>query len=302
MLWNFALAKGMRIWYPAGRMKKFCEVACLGIGALFALSACKSTDADGYSSEAALPMSEVADGEIPPWLLEDDGTNGGQVGAGSRTPEIASRNDYAIPEPTSAPASVGSTRQNQPKLAESGQDAPVVESVGAGTSSFDTPHPADAGLTPTDTSAGKTSVGSGKKTSSSSKKKMAAAKKPKRPTMIVYKVRPGDNLTLIAKRSGTTVAQIRKDSGIKGDVIHPGQVIKVRYTPKGYKAEKSSSKKKGSSSSKGRTHTVTSGQTLSGIAAKYGVGLSSLMKANGISASQATKIRPGRKLIIPAKR
>ena len=289
------------MWYPVLRMKKFCGASYLGIGALFALSACTSTDADGYNTETALPMSEVADGEIPPWLLEDDGTNGSQVGAGNHTPEIGSRNDYAIPEPTSAPASAGSTRQNQPKLAESGQDAPVVETAESKTDPLATPHPADAGLVPIRSSASKPDKVDSSK-ASSSKKKMAAAKKPKRPTMVVYKVRPGDNLTLIAKRSGTTVSQIRKDSGIKGDVIHPGQVIKVRYTPKGYKAEKSSSKKKGSSSSKTRTHTVTSGQTLSGIAAKYGVGLSSLMKANGISASQASKIRPGRKLVIPAKR
>lgn len=283
-------------------MKNFCGIVCLGIGAFFVLSSCSSTDADGYT-ESALPMSEVADGEIPPWLLEDDGTNGAQVGAGSRTPDVVSRNDYAIPEPTRASVSAGSTRQNQPKLAESGQDAPVVESVVGGTDPLAVPHPADAGLTASGASVSKTSSGVSKKTSGS-KKGVAAAKKPKRPTMIVYKVRPGDNLTLIAKRSGTTVAQIRKDSGIKGDIIHPGQVIKVRYTPKGYKGEKASSKKgagkKASPSS--RTHTVSAGQTLSGIAEKYGVGLSSLMKANGISASQASKIRPGRKLVIPSKR
>lgn len=276
-------------------MKKFYGAACLSIGALFALSSCSSTDADGYT-ESALPMSEVADGEIPPWLLEDDGTNGAQVGAGSRTPEISSRNEFAIPEPTGPVATAGSTRQNQPKLAGGAQDAPVVE----GTVSSDplaVPHPADSGLAVAPAPAPKPT--SGEKVSTG-KKKGASGKKPKRPTMIVYKVRPGDNLSLIAKRSNTTVAQIRRDSNIKGDVIHPGQIIKVRYTPNGYKPDKSSSSKKSGTSQK--THTVTAGQTLSGIAAKYGVSLSSLMKANGISASQATKIRPGRKLVIPAKR
>lgn len=282
-------------------MKKFCGIACLGVGVLFTFSACQSTDADGYT-ESALPMSEVADGEIPPWLLEDDGANGAQVGAGSRTPEIASRNDYAIPEPTANPTSSGSTRQNQPKLAESGQDAPIVEGgSGGGVDPFATPHPADAGLTHSTSSVTKTS-NTGKKRVESGKKKITAGKKPKKPTMIVYKVRPGDNLSIIAKRSGTTVAQIRRDSGIKGDTIHPGQVIKVRYTPKGYKAEKPSSKTSSKKRGSSRTHTVTAGQTLSGIAAKYGVSLSRLMKANGISPSQASKIRPGRKLVIPAKR
>ena len=124
---------------------------------------------------------------------------------------------------------------------------------------------------------------------------------------MVYKVRPGDNLTVIAKRSHTTVAQIRKDSNLKGTTIYPGQVIKVRYTPKGYKPEKDGKKtdRKGSggkSAVTGKTHTVASGQTLSGIAAKYGVSTAALMKANGISKDQADKIRAGRKLKIPAKR
>ena len=138
-------------------------------------------------------------------------------------------------------------------------------------------------------------------------KKLVQGKKPKRPTLVVYKVRPGDNLTVIAKRSNTTVAQIQKDSNLKGTTIYPGQVIKVRFTPKGYKPEKDNKKtgKKdngGKKSAATKTHTVTSGQTLSGIAAKYGVSTAALMKANGIPKSQADKVRAGRKLKIPAKR
>ena len=123
--------------------------------------------------------------------------------------------------------------------------------------------------------------------------------------MIVYKVRPGDNLTVIAKKSNTTVEQIRRDSNIKGSTIYPGQVIKVRYTPKGYKGDKSTSKqggKKGTSTGGAKkTHTVKSGQTLSGIAAKYGISTSKLMKANGIAPSKANQIQVGRKLVIPGK-
>lgn len=283
---------------------KISSIIVPGIGtfALLMFSSCSSTDGDGYA-ESALPMSEVADGEIPPWLLEDDGTQ--QVGAGSHTP-TASRNDYSIPEPTDTKPD-GGVSQNHPQLAENSPDDTIVEA----------PKPED--IDPLATSAPVVNTGSGEATNNkvavSGKKNSGKkggkkiGKKPKQPTMIVYKVRPGDNLSLIAKRSNTTVEQIRKDSNIKGSTIYPGQTIKVRYTPNGYKAAKSSKKsdspkKKDSGKKNGssKTHTVTSGQTLSGIAAKYGVSVSSLMKANGISKSEAGKIRIGRKLTIPSTR
>lgn len=52
----------------------------------------------------------------------------------------------------------------------------------------------------------------------------------KSPCIIHYRVRPGDDINAIAKRSNTTVRQIIKDSNLKGNVIQPGQVIKIRYT------------------------------------------------------------------------
>ncbi len=273
----------------------------VGVCAILMLCGCSSSDGDGYA-ETALPVSEVADGEIPPWLLEDDGSR--QVGAGTHTPTATSRNNYAIPEPEETKNT--GARQNQPKLAESGQDNTVVETSGGGmdplAGSVATPNEpiSESALAATETSREKTSTKKG------SGKKLAQGKKPKRPTLVVYKVRPGDNLTVIAKRSNTTVAQIRKDSNLKGTTIYPGQVIKVRYTPKGYKPEKDSKKtgKKdgGKSAAVDRTHTITSGQTLSGIAAKYGVSTAALMKANGIAKGHEDKIRAGRKLKIPAKR
>jgi len=56
------------------------------------------------------------------------------------------------------------------------------------------------------------------------------------PTMLTYTVRPGDNLEEIARNSRTTVKQIKKSSGLKSSKIRPGQVIKVLYVPKHYKA------------------------------------------------------------------
>lgn len=264
-------------------------VPCVGACTLLMFSSCRSTDADGYS-ESALPMSEIADGEIPPWLLEDDGSNGKQIGAGSHTPTpVASRNDYSIPEPTETSSG---TRQNQPKFDAAGHDDAMVETVSqAGVDPMAATQPYVDETPVATTTTVKPKTGGTKKTGSTSK--------PKKPTMIVYKVRPGDSLSLIAARSNTTVEQIRRDSNIKGTTIYPGQTIKVRYTPKGYKAPAKSTK---TSSASGKTHTVTAGQTLSGIAARYGVSTSQLMKANGLTAADAKKIRPGQKLKVPAKR
>lgn len=319
-------------------MKKFSWIfACIGVvGGMMAVTSCSSTgtDGDGYSSEAALPVSEVAEGELPPWLLEDDGS--AQVSAGAQTPAVASRNDYAIPEPGETEASsTAVASQNQPEVTTAGQDVPVVEGptttpatsgvdpLAAGTNEVvDTPavKPAESAepehvVKPArpggKRAAGKNIAGTGKQAGGrkSSGRKVAQGRKPKQPTMIVYKVRPGDNLTVIAKRSNTTVEQIRKDSGIKGSMIYPGQTIKVRYTPAGYKPGKGSkaggktqrgSKARGKAAT--REHTVKSGQTLSGIAAKYGVSTSALMKANGITKNKAAKIRPGQKIKVPTGR
>lgn len=55
------------------------------------------------------------------------------------------------------------------------------------------------------------------------------------PAMLIYTVRPGDNLEDIARKSGTTAKQIKKSSGLKSNKVRPGQVIKVLYVPKHYK-------------------------------------------------------------------
>ena len=280
-------------------MKIFYFAPALGACALLMLSSCRSTDGDRYA-ETALPMSEVADGEIPPWLLDDDGSNGAQISAGSHTPSMASnRNQYAFPEPDAAPTR--SARQNQPKLAhdDTQVEMPDIDPLSGAPVSDPAFHPM-ASTTPSHTGHSTAATSSsGKKTSG---KKSSGSKKPKQPTMVVYKVRPGDNLSVIAARSNTTVAQIMKDSKLTSTTIHPGQTIKVRYTPKGYKASAKGGKGAKTTGKGGKTHTITSGQTLSGIAAKYGVSTSSLMKANGLSQADARKIRPGQTLKIPAKR
>lgn len=264
----------------------------------------------------------VADGELPPWLADDsgdlpdyllEGGGSGQVAAGSRTPDA--RNRYAIPEP-GATASTGSdspTSQNQPNLADanpepgSAEDT-IVENDPAAPAPSDpllTAATASATSSPATASASsprtkETSSRTISKRQLASRKTVKKPKKLKEPTWVTYKVRPGDSLSLIAKRSNTTVAQIRRDSGISGHIIHPGQEIKVRYTPNSkLKTKNAATNKQGTG--KTTRHTVARGETIASIAKRNGLGYEQILKANGMTAAEAAKIRPGRKLIIPAK-
>ena len=287
-------------------MKKTLSIIGLGAGMLAALSSC-SHHGDTLGYEEAMPMSEMAvgDGELPPWVLEGDDTY--QIPAGDRTPEV-DRNHYATPEPGESMAvSNGLARQNQPALAH---DDTVVDSrVPDDFNPYAMPS-TPTGTVATATTQQTTTTATNATATTTAKPKPAIAsttttKKPKvdkkkvkkvsEPTLVVYKVRPGDNLYEIAKRSNTTIAQIRKDSGIKGDIIHPGQTIKVRFTPKGYKADKN---KKTETST---TYVVKKGDMLSKVAAKHGVSLAALLKANNLTMAQAGKIRPGTKITIPGK-
>lgn len=267
-------------------------------------NSCQSTDSDGFSDdfETATPINEYsyAADEIPIWLQEIDA----KVPAGDTTTTVANRNDYPIPEPgATASTGSGSYGQVQPDHSTIAANDVIVEpgdSTGASTPAVS---PKPTGGSSATSSSGKSSSATSSSGKSSGRKSSSKPKKKKpvktfdEPTMLIYKVRPGDNLSLIAKRCNTTVAQIRRDSGIKGDLIHPGQTIKIRYTPDGYKA----TKKNSGSSSRSRTHTVKSGETISGIAAKYGVGYKQVLKANKMSESDAKRLRPGQKITIPGK-
>ena len=255
-------------------MKRSLSILGLGIGMLAILPSCSilGNNGDTLGYEEAMPMSELAvgDEELPPWILEGDTSY--QVPAGDRTPEV-DRNQFATPEPGETVAvSNGISSQNQPAIAH---DDTVVDShVSPDYDPYAMPE-SPVVTTPAQQpvrQAVATTAKPGKSSSSkSTKKQQKKIKKVNKPTLVVYKVRPGDNLYEIAKRSNTTIAQIRKDSGIKGDIIHPGQTIKVRFTPKGYKA----GKKKPTPTT--TTYIVKKGDMLSKVAARHGVTTAALL-------------------------
>lgn len=87
------------------------------------------------------------------------------------------------------------------------------------------------------------------------------------PAMGIYTVQPGDTLSGIATKFGTTYQTLAAINGI-GDPnrIWAGQVLKVTGQP-----------------TTQNTYYVQAGDTLSGIAAKFGTTVSALVSANGIS-------------------
>ena len=99
-----------------------------------------------------------------------------------------------------------------------------------------------------------------------------------------YTVRSGDTLSEIAKDQGTSVAALVAANEISNaDLIRIGQVLTIP----------------GSSGTSSKRHTVGRGETLGEIAARYGVSVTALVKANDLA--NANLIRIGQRLTIPAK-
>ena len=104
-----------------------------------------------------------------------------------------------------------------------------------------------------------------------------------------HTVRKGENLSSISKKYKVGVQQIRKINNLSASaVIHPGQILKLK---------KPSQRALASSP---MVHIVKRGETLIGIAKKYKVSLSLLMKKNGLSFQSV--LTAGRHITIPVGR
>ena len=94
-----------------------------------------------------------------------------------------------------------------------------------------------------------------------------------------YTVKSGDTLSAIASRYGMTVNALVMLNGIKNaNLIYPGQVLRVADSGQG-----SIVSQKATTTTTASTYTIRYGDTLSGIASRYGTSVSALASLNRIS-------------------
>lgn len=106
-------------------------------------------------------------------------------------------------------------------------------------------------------------------------------------------VAAGDTVSDIAARYGLSTPTVLALNGLSwSSLIHPGQVLKL--TASGPVAEVQPAT---SAAAEVRRHTIAAGETISGIAATYGVSTASVLTANGLGWSSL--IFPGQTVVIP---
>jgi membrane-bound lytic murein transglycosylase D len=114
---------------------------------------------------------------------------------------------------------------------------------------------------------------------------VAASESPKL-KLVTYRVKSGDTLSTIATRTGVRLDQIRSWNKLSGDTIYVGQNLILR-----------SPSSSPTASAKPVSYTIKRGDTLSQIAARYGILTSELQRTNKIS--KASSIYVGQVLSVP---
>lgn len=110
-----------------------------------------------------------------------------------------------------------------------------------------------------------------------------------------YTVVKNDTLWGLSKKYGVSVSDLKKANGVSGHLIYVGQ--KLQIPTKSTKTAKISTSTS-TVDTTSMTHTVVKGDTLWSLAKKYGVSVSTLMKANNLSSStiligQSLNLRAG---------
>ena len=103
------------------------------------------------------------------------------------------------------------------------------------------------------------------------------------PAQGTYTVKSGDTLYSISTRYNTSVSQLRSLNNISGNLITPGQVLKLSQASTGNSQSGSSSQTPAQG-----TYTVKSGDTLYSISTRYNTSVSQLRSLNNISGNLIT--------------
>ena len=109
-----------------------------------------------------------------------------------------------------------------------------------------------------------------------------------------YTVVPGDNVSSIAARYGVSTASVLALNGLSWkSLIFPGQVLKLSAT-----SATAAPVAAAPASGAGGRYTIVRGDTISAIAARFGVTTQAVLTANGLARSSI--IYPGQTIAIPA--
>lgn len=109
-----------------------------------------------------------------------------------------------------------------------------------------------------------------------------------------YTVKRGDSLSAIASRYGTTHQKLMRVNNLSSTTIFVGQKLTISSKPSNHQASTDNKPSHSTTS----TYTVRSGDSLSSIAATYGLTYQKLMGLNDLS---STTIFVGQKLIVSGK-
>jgi membrane-bound lytic murein transglycosylase D len=144
----------------------------------------------------------------------------------------------------------------------------------------------------------------------------AAALEPPQPRTTTHRVRRGESLTTIARKYDVALSDIRAANNLHGSVIQPGQTLVIprgspagsgvapvaesraeiaAQLPENQPAQRAAATSK--SSSRPSVHVVKRGDTLYGVARRYGVSIPELAAANGLSSN--SQLTAGARLEIP---
>jgi membrane-bound lytic murein transglycosylase D len=129
------------------------------------------------------------------------------------------------------------------------------------------------------------------------------------PPTTTHEVRRGDTLASIARRYDVSPDQLQQANGLKDTVIHPGDTLQVPGTgsasatlaslaaPREDIAAQLPERQPAARVQSSRVHVVKSGDTLWGVARRYGVTVPALASANGIGSQSSLTV--GARLKVP---
>jgi len=95
-----------------------------------------------------------------------------------------------------------------------------------------------------------------------------------------YTVRAGDNLFRIALRNNTSVEALQSANSLNGEVIQPGQVLEIPNCIPDDSETSEAAPEGGDVTDSGIVHRVQSGETLGGIARRYGTTIDAILELN----------------------